>query len=112
MNRGAFLSLIGDLAYKALDKLSNNSQQWDISSCRDKYACNPKKGGIYESKGEAELNIKIDALTKRLDTLNVGQSINATNIATANSCSICASPMHSAQNFPSLMEQVNTFNDY
>jgi hypothetical protein len=27
MNREAFLSLTGDLAYKALDKLSDNSQQ-------------------------------------------------------------------------------------
>jgi hypothetical protein len=26
MNRGAFLSLMGDLAYKALDKLANSSQ--------------------------------------------------------------------------------------
>jgi hypothetical protein len=40
--------------------------------------------------------MKIDALTKRLDTLNVGQSINAENTITADSCSICASPMHSA----------------
>jgi hypothetical protein len=63
-------------------------------------------------KGEAKLNIRIDALTKRLDTLNVGQYINATNTFTADSCSICASPMHSTQNFPSFMEQVNAFNDY
>jgi hypothetical protein len=27
MNGGAFLNLIGDLAYKALEKISNNSQQ-------------------------------------------------------------------------------------
>jgi hypothetical protein len=109
---GGFLSLTGHLAYKALDKLSDNSQQWDFSSCRDKSAHNPKKGGIYELKGEAELNIKIDALTKMLDTLNIGQSINATNTFTADNCSICASPLHSTQNCPSFMEQVNAFNDY
>jgi hypothetical protein len=40
-------------------------------------------------KGEAEMNIKIDTLTKRLDTINVGQSINATNTFTVDSCSIC-----------------------
>jgi hypothetical protein len=40
---GAFLNLMGDLAYKALDKLVDNSQQWDFMSCRDKSARNPKK---------------------------------------------------------------------
>jgi hypothetical protein len=65
------------------------------------------------------MNIKIDAVTKRLDTLNVGQSINAANTFTVDSCSIYASPMHSAHNclsvpvfFEYLMEQVNAFNDY
>jgi hypothetical protein len=72
MNGGAFLSLTGDLAYKALDKLSDNSQQWDFSSCRDKFAHIPKKGDIYELKGETELNMKIDALTKKLDAITVG----------------------------------------
>jgi hypothetical protein len=116
MNKGAFLSLTGDLAYKALDKLTDNSLQWDFLSCRDKYARIPKKGGIYE---EIELNMKIDVLTKRLDALKVGLSINAANTFTVDSYSIYASPMHSAQNCPStlvffefLMEQVNAFNDY
>jgi hypothetical protein len=36
MNGGAFLSLTRDLAYKVLDKISDNSQQWDFTSCRDK----------------------------------------------------------------------------
>jgi hypothetical protein len=119
MNGGAFLSLSRDLAYKSSDKLSDNSQQWDFSSSRDKSTRNPKKGGIYELKGEAEMNIKIDALTKRLGTLNIGQSINDANTFTVDSCSIYASPMHSTQNCPSMMvffeypmEQVNTFNDY
>jgi hypothetical protein len=70
-------------------------------------------------KGEAEMNIKIDTLTKRLDTLNIGQSINAANTFKVDSCSICASPMPLTQNCPSMtvffeypMEQVNAFNDY
>jgi hypothetical protein len=96
MNGGAFLSLTGDLAYKALDKLFDSSQVWDFTSCRDKSARIPKKGGIYELKGETKINMKIDALTKRLDALAVGPSINAANTYTVDSCSICASPMHSA----------------
>jgi hypothetical protein len=92
MNRGggAFLSLAGDLFYKALDKLVDNAQVWDFLSCRDKSTRIPRKGGIYELKGETELNMKIDALTKRLDTLGVDSSINATNTFTVDSCSICA----------------------
>jgi hypothetical protein len=43
MNGGAFLNLIGDLAYKALEKISDNSQHWDFTCCHDKFARNPKK---------------------------------------------------------------------
>ena len=63
-------------------------------------------------KEDTELRMKINALTKKVEALTVGQSINAANTFIVDSCSICASPMHSAQNCPSLMEQVNTFNDY
>ena len=101
MNGGAFLSLTGDLAYKVVDKLADSSQVWDFFSCRDKSAHIPKKGGIYKVKGETELNMKIYALTKRLDALSIGPSINAAHTYAIDSCSICASPMHSAQNCPS-----------
>jgi hypothetical protein len=54
---------------------------------------------------------------KRLDSLSVGKPVNATNTFPIQSCSVCASPMHQAQNCPSMtgfteMEQVNTFNNY
>ena len=65
------------------------------------------------------MNMKIDALAKRLDALVVGPSINASSTYAVDSYSICASPMHSTQNCPSApvfteypMEQANTFNDY
>ena len=67
MNGWAFLNLTGDLAYKALDKLANNSQQWDFTSSRDKSARNSKRGGILELKGESKLTQKMDAIVKRLD---------------------------------------------
>jgi hypothetical protein len=38
MNGGAFLNLTGDLAYKALEKIAANSQDWEFTSCRDKSA--------------------------------------------------------------------------
>ncbi|XP_059451127.1 uncharacterized protein LOC132181920 [Corylus avellana] len=63
--------------------------------------------------------MKIDALTRKFDALTVSQSINAANAFNVDSCSICASHLHLAQNYPSLpafvectMEQVNAFNDY
>ena len=118
MNGVAFLSLIGDLAYKALDKLVDSWKVWDFLSCRDKSAYILEKG-IYELKGDTELNMKIDALTKKVDALVVGKSINAANTFNIDSCSICANPMHLAQDCPSMlafvensMEQVNAFNDY
>jgi hypothetical protein len=46
MNGGAFLSLTRDEAYKTLDKLSDNLQQWDFLSCWDRFSRIPKKGGI------------------------------------------------------------------
>jgi hypothetical protein len=55
MNGGAFLNLMANLDYKALDKLADNSQQWDFTSCCEKSAQIPKKWGILELKGESEL---------------------------------------------------------
>jgi hypothetical protein len=52
MNGRTFLNLTGDLAYKALEKIVNNSQHWDFTSCCDKSAQNSKKGGILKLKGE------------------------------------------------------------
>jgi hypothetical protein len=116
MNGGAFLNLTGDLAYKALEKIAANTQNWDFSSCRDKSARKDKKGGILELKGEQELTQRMDAIVKRLDELIVGKPVNAINTFPVESCSVCASPMHQAQNCPSMtvfeMEQVNAFNAF
>jgi hypothetical protein len=59
----------------------------------------------------------MDAIVQRLDALSVGKTINAANTFPVESCSICASPMHQAQNCPSMtvyteMEQVNAFNNF
>jgi hypothetical protein len=117
MNGGVFLNLTGDLAYKVLEKIAANSQDWDFTSCRDKSARNPKRRGILELKGEQELTQRMDAIVKRLDALNVGKPVNAVNTFPVESCYVCASPMHQAQNCPSMtvfteMEQVNAFNNY
>jgi hypothetical protein len=63
--------------------------------------------------------MKIDAVTRKVNALAVGQSLKAANTFKAGSCSICASPMYLAHNSPSLptffkcpIELVNIFNDY
>jgi hypothetical protein len=50
-NGGAFLNLTGDLAYKDLEKISDKSQQWDFTSCHDKFVRNPRK--------EASMSLKV-----------------------------------------------------
>jgi hypothetical protein len=39
---------------------------------------------------------------KRLDALSVGKPVNAANTFPVESCSVCASPLHQAQNCPSM----------
>jgi hypothetical protein len=43
MNGGTFLSLAGEEAYRTLDQLSDNSQQWNFSSCHHKAARSKRK---------------------------------------------------------------------
>jgi hypothetical protein len=76
----------------------------------------PKKGGILELKGEQELTQRMDAIVKRLDALSVGKPVNAVNTFLVDCYSVCASPLHQAQNCASMtvfseMEQVNAFNN-
>jgi hypothetical protein len=63
--------------------------------------------------------LMLDALTKRVDVLVVSKSTKAANTFNVDSCSICASLMHLAQNRPSSpafaecsMKQVNAVNDF
>jgi hypothetical protein len=59
----------------------------------------------------------MDAIVKRLDALSVGKPVNVANTFLVDSCSVCVSPLHQAQNCPSMtvffeMEQVNAFNNF
>jgi hypothetical protein len=53
---------------------------------------------------------------KRLDALSVGKPVNTVNTFPVESCFVYASPLHQAQNCPSMtvfeMEQVNAFNNF
>jgi hypothetical protein len=59
----------------------------------------------------------MDAIVRRLDALSVGKSVNVANTFPYESCSVCVSPMHQAQNCLLMtvfaeMEQVNAFNNF
>jgi hypothetical protein len=56
MNGEAFLNLTGDLAYKALEKITANSQDWDFTSCRDKIC--PKERRHPGAKRRARVDSK------------------------------------------------------
>jgi len=70
-------------------------------------------------KEEADLRLKIDSLTRKVEALSVSQSVNSTNFPPREGCSLCGNQMHKAQNCHSLssftensMEKVNAFHDF
>jgi hypothetical protein len=70
-----------------------------------------------ELNAEQELTQRMDAIVKRLDALSMERPVKAVNTFPVESCSVCASPLHQAQNCPSMavfseMEQVNAFNNF
>jgi hypothetical protein len=94
MNGRTFLNLTGDAAYKALEKIATNIQNWDFTNSRDKSA--RKKGGVLELNAEQELTQRMDAIVKRLDALSMEKPVKAVNTFPVESCSVCASPLHQA----------------
>jgi hypothetical protein len=98
-----------------LEKIAANTQNWDFTNSREKSA--RKKGGVLELNAEQELTQRMDAIVKRLDALSMEKPVKAVNTFPVESCSVCASPLHQAQNCPSMvvffeMEQVNAFNNF
>jgi hypothetical protein len=115
MNGGTFLNLTGDAAYKALEKIVANTQNWDFTNSRDKST--RKKEGIMELNAEQELTQRMDAIVKRLDALSMEKPVKAVNTFPVESCSVYASLLHQAQNCPSMavfseIKQVNAFNNF
>jgi hypothetical protein len=64
-------------------------------------------------KEDIELKMKIDALTKKVDALVIGKSINVANPFHVGCCSMLGQACPSLLTFvESPMEQVNAFNDF
>ena len=119
MKGGAFLSLRDDEAYEFLENLSENSQQWDFSNQYDRQVKEPKRGGMYEVRSGSDLEIKIESLSRKVEALALDKTMSSVNQVQSEGCSLCASPMHSAQTCPSMCgyseshpEQINALNNF
>ena len=119
MNGGGFLSLMDNEAYKFLENLSESSQQWDFSNRRERSALAIKKGGLYEISEDLDIKARLDNLTHKVEALALGRGMNSVNQVQSETCSICASPMHTTQMCPSIAgypdfytEQANALNNF
>jgi hypothetical protein len=117
MNGKEFLSLTGDEAYKALDEMAEQAQQWDFQDSWDRQDPAPKTRGMYEVKENVELREEVKELKHKFATLVLNKPVNATETYQADVCGLCANPMHFTQNCPTLstenpIEEVNAFNEF
>ena len=94
LNGGGFLSLIDDVAYKFLEDLSERSQQWDFSNCRERSTPTVKRGGLHEISEDLDMKARLGNLTCKVEILALGKGVNSVNQVQSETCSICASPMH------------------
>ncbi|KAF5192546.1 hypothetical protein FRX31_017867 [Thalictrum thalictroides] len=126
MHKGQFLKQKPDDAYKFIQELAENSQQWgrsneDIALVEGV----PKKPGMYSVKQDPEftstiskLATTVESLTKKIDAFNMSSANNVTSINMVEPCAQCGDISHSfdscpvfANNEPTL-EQIFTYNAY
>ena len=102
INGGGFFSLVDDEAYKFLENLSESSQQWDFSNYKERSAPAIKKGGLYEVSKDLDIKARLDNPTSKVEALALGRGINFVNQVQSETCSICASSIHTIQMCPSI----------
>ena len=102
MNGGGFLSLVDDEAYKFLENSLESSQQWDFSNHRERSAPTVKRGGLYEISEDLDIKARLDNITRKVEALALGREVNSVNQVQSETCSICASPVHTTQMCPSI----------
>ena len=119
MNGGGIFSLVDDEAYKFLENFSESSQQWDFSNRKERSNPAIKKGRLYEVSEDLDIKARLDNLTRKVEALTLGRGMNSLNQVQSETCSICASPMHTTQMCPSTagypdfyVEQANVPNNY
>ena len=74
---------------------------------------------MYEVSEDLDIKARLDNLTRKVETLALGRGMNSVNQVQSETCSICASRMHTTQMCPSTagypdfyVEQTNALNNY
>ena len=74
---------------------------------------------MYEVSENLDIKARLDNLTRKVESLALGRGMNSINQVQSETCSICASPMHTTQMCPSAtgyhdfyIEQANALNNY
>ena len=74
---------------------------------------------MYEVSEDLDIKARLDNLTRKVEALALGRVMNFVNQVQSETCSICASHMHTTQMCPSAagypdfyVEQANALNNY
>ena len=73
---------------------------------------------MYEVSEDLDIKARLDNLTRKVEALALGRVMNSVNQIQSETCSICASPMHTTQMCPAAgypdfyAEQANVLNNY
>ena len=73
---------------------------------------------MYEVSEDLDIKARLDHLTRKVEALALGRGMNSVNQVQSETCSICASPMHTTQmclatGYPDFYtEQANALNNY
>src|SRR3954470_20359987 len=94
MKGGRFLSLNQLEAHEFLENLSESSQQWDHSQRRR----NTRRAGLHEISADMSINMKLDALTRKVEALTMSKATEPVMSIQKKVCNVCASPMHPLRN--------------
>ena len=105
MKGGRFLSLNQLEAHEFLENLSESSQQWDHSQ-RDR---NTRRAGLHEISADMSINMKLDALTRKVEALTMSKAIEPVMSIQKEVCNVCASPMHPTSQCSTYLAYPNQF---
>ena len=74
---------------------------------------------MYDVSEDLDIKARLDNLTRKVEALALGRGMNSINQVQSETCSICASPMHTTPMCPSIVgypeyyiEQEKTLNNY
>src|SRR3954470_19903580 len=105
MKGGRFLGLNELEAHEFLENLSESSQQWDHSQ-RDR---NTRRAGLHEISSDTSINMKLDALTRKIEALTMSKPVEPVLSIQNEVCNICASPIHCTPQCPTYQTYPDQF---